>query len=136
MDSRRQLETAPVVKIRFNPAGTTTLGGVEMNGNKVGVWIRVGDSNACSEWHEHVAIAGHYYSIPVSCQHLLQSLRDVQGHVLFRDSLARNPASVITTMTRVDHYRSSFAALFGSSPRVSRGKSPQKCHQQAGGKQT
>src|SRR5262249_58014622 len=93
-----------------------------VNGNRDGVWIRVGDGNACSEWHEHVAIAGHYYSIPVSCQHLLQSLRDVQGHVLFRDSLARNPASVIATMTRVDHYRSSFAAVFRSSPRVSRGK--------------
>src|SRR5262249_5232546 len=136
MDSRRQLETAPVVKIRFNPTGTTTLGGVEMNGNKDGVWIRVGDGNACSEWHEHVAIAGHHYSIPFSCRPLLQPLGDVQGISLSRDPLARNPASVIATMTRVDHYRSSFAAVFRSSPRVSRGKSPQKCHQQAGGKQT
>src|ERR1044071_6211653 len=135
MNSRCQREALPTVKIRFDSAGATALGRVEMDGNENRVGIRVGDSNARSQWHEHITIAGHYYAIPASCQHLLQPLRDIQGHLFFCDPLAWYTAAVIATMTRINHNGRCRAALFRSSPRVSSGESPQKCNQQTGGKQ-
>src|SRR4029453_15296893 len=109
-----------------------------MEGNENRFGIRIGERNARSQWHENVTIAGHYDAIPASCQHVLQPLRDIQRHLFFCDPLAWNAAAVIAAMTRVDYHRSSCAAVFRSSPGVSRGESRvfQQCDQQTGGKQT
>src|SRR4029453_16683628 len=103
MNSRRERKALPTVKISFDPAGAAALRRVEMNGNENRVGIRVGDRNACSEWHEHVPAAGHSYALPTSCQPLLQPLRDVQGHLLFCNPLAWNSAAIIAAMTRINH---------------------------------
>src|SRR4029453_4961546 len=111
MDSRSQRKALAVVKICFDSTCATALGRVEMDGNKNGVGIRVRDCDACSEWDEHVAVAGHHHAIPICCQRLLQSLRDVKGHFFFGNPLAWNPTAVMAAMTRIDHYGSDRSAV-------------------------
>src|SRR4029434_2191212 len=107
MDSRSHRKALAVVKICFDSTCATALGRVEMDGNKNGVGIRVGDRNARSEWNEHVAVARHQHAIPACRQRLLQSLRDVKGHLFFGNPLAWNPTAVMAAMTGIAHYRSS-----------------------------
>src|SRR6266480_3379928 len=127
MDSRSQWEALAIVKICFDTTRAAALGGVEMNGNENGVAISVSDRNTCSECHEHITVASHHHAIPACCQRLFQSLRDVQGHLLFCNHLAGNPAAVVAAMTRIDDYSDRRSTVLRSALRLSRGKSPQKC---------
>ena len=49
---------------------------------------------------------------------LLEALRDVKRHRFFRDSLAGNPAAVITTVAGIDYDRRRRSTALGGAARL------------------
>ena len=74
-----------------------------MNANEDRVWIGIGDSNTGGKRDKHVAIARHDHAIARFLEQRFQPLRNIQCHHFFRYALTGNAASIIASMTGVNH---------------------------------
>src|SRR6202011_399875 len=113
MNRRGQWQTLRAIKISFDSARTRARGRVEMNADKNRVSIRVGDGDAGTERNKDVAVSRHYNAITVRLKDRFQSLRNVQGHCFFRNTLPRNSAAVVSAVAGIDDHGCRRTLAFG-----------------------
>ena len=102
MDRGSERQTLRAVKVSFNAARARARGRVEMNADKNRVPIRIRDRDARAQRNEHVAVACHHDPVAVRLKNHFQSLRHVEIHHAFRNSLPWNSAAIESAVTSVD----------------------------------
>ena len=98
-------QAVAAIEISLDAFSSHSFRRVEVNTDKDGIGVRIRDRNAHWQRDKNIAVAGHDHVVAAGGKKGFETLRDIQRHFLFRDSLARNTAPIKTAVAGVDHHR-------------------------------
>lgn len=90
--------------VGFKPVGASADGGIEMDADKQGVAVGVGDGDPLAKRDERVIATRHHRLHVVLLKNGAKALRDIQGERLFARVIAGGAAPVMAAVSGVDHH--------------------------------